>query len=81
MNYLNLNIEMSTFTSAYIPCGGILSCKNVQEIDNHFQVSKWICTDSRGIEIHKTGKTQGQILSEFHAWIRGYLVSTHYMVP
>lgn len=34
MKYLNLNIELSTFTYAYIPYGGILSCTNVQQIGN-----------------------------------------------
>lgn len=34
MNYLNLKIELRTFTSASVPCGGILSCINVQQIDN-----------------------------------------------
>lgn len=28
----------------------------------------------------KLKKTQGQILSEFNAWITDYLVSTHYLV-
>lgn len=31
-----------------------------------------IYTESRGAEIHEARETQGQILSEFHAWIRGY---------
>lgn len=34
MNYLKLNMELSPFTYACIPCGGILSCINVQQIDN-----------------------------------------------
>ena len=82
MKYLNLNIGLRALTCSYIPYGGILSYINVQQIHNSVQICKWIGTGSRGIElsIHETRKTQGQILSEFHAWIRDYLVSTHYTV-